>query len=453
MQTGKTLGAVGQKCLEGNIHYLAASCGRAGAPDRMHMPETITPADVAAVGDPGDDTGRRFDYQHTYAAILCCSLLDPSSGCSEVFCEHHEDILMRMAQGFQGVQVKTRNPDGDAWKATDPAILSALCRFVQLDAQWPGQFCGFLIATNHFFFNSAETGSNLKHLLELATQANDFDSAPKKLKTFIRKIVNATKATAAKVLATLKKTRCTSDLPKLDDIKQELRETICGVYSPAQAAVTATLKRLADALVSEARRAASLDHRDALPGYFAALLNAEEQGVTRLIAGKRIDKDRFLVVLTQSLQNHSLLIPTTSPVAPLAAKKHTRLEKKLEAGGLSAVSINAAKDLQASALHKFLEWREALGEEEALKRYAHIKTAVLSDCSSAHETASENQPPFGRAMLQGLKERISRRRQEGQTPLFDCLNEHLEGCAYELTNECKVWWSKPFPVNGEPEET
>src|SRR6185503_9550134 len=145
--------------------------------------------------------------------------------------------------------------------------------------------------------------------------------------------------------------------------------------SPAQAAIPATLKKLADELVSEARRAASLDHRDALPGYFAALLAAAEAEVIKSIDGKRIDKSRLLGVLKQSLQTHSLLIPTISPVAPVAAKKHTRLEKKLEAGGLAAVSINAAKDLQASALHKFLEWREALGEEEALKRYGHIKTA------------------------------------------------------------------------------
>jgi len=359
---------------------------------------------------------------------------------------------MRMAQGFQGVQVKTRNQDGEAWKATDPAIRSALCRFVQLDAQWPKHFCGFLIATNHFFFNTAATGSNLKYLLEQAKQANDFNSAPKNLKTFIQKLAKETKATSTAVLATLKKTRCTSDLPKLDDIKRELRETICGVYSPAQAAVTATLKRLADELVSETRRAASLDHRDALPGYFAALLNAQDEDVVRSIAGKRLDKTRILAVLQHSIQATSLLIPTTSPVAPVFPEKHTRLEKKLEAGGLSAVSINAAKDLQASALHKFLEWREALGEEEALKRYFHIKTAVLSDCSSAYETASVTSTPFGRAMLQHLKDRIGTRRQQGQTPLFDCLNEHLEGCAYELTNECKVWWSKPFAVGGETGE-
>jgi hypothetical protein len=360
---------------------------------------------------------------------------------------------MRTAKGFQGVQVKTRNLDGEAWKASDPAMRSAICRFVKLDCAWPNQFCGFLIATNHFFYNTVETGSNLKYLLEQATQAVDFTSSSKKLKSFIRQIAKETKATAPAVLGTLKKTRCTSDLPKLDDIKQELRETICGAYTPAQAAVPATLRRLADELISETRRAASLDHRDALPGYFAALGDAAEVEVAKLISGKRIDKARVEGVLKQSLQTTSLLITTTSPVAPVAAKKHTRLEKKLEVGGLSAVSINAAKDLQASALHKFLEWRESLGEEEALKRYSHIKTAMMSDCSSAFESASVTQSPFGRAMLNTLKERIRLRRQEGQTPLFDCLNEHLEGCAYELTNECKVWWSEPFPINGGSGET
>lgn len=359
---------------------------------------------------------------------------------------------MRMRQGFQGVQVKTRNQDGEAWKANDPALFSALCRFVLLDAQWPGQFCGFLLATNHFFFCAANTGSNIKFLLELAGGSTDFNTAPKQLKTFVRKIAKDTGTSTDNVLATLKKTRCSSELPKLDDIKQELRETVCSSYPPAQAIVPATLRKLADDLVSETRRAASLDHRDILPGYFAALLNAAEQGVAATIAGKRMDKNRVLGIMNQCLQSKSLLISTTSPAAPVPARKHTRLEKKLEAGGLSAVSINAAKDLQAAALHKFLEWREALGEDEALKRYSHIKTAALTDCASAYEAAASTQPPFGRIMLRELKGQIDRRRRSGDTPFFDCLNEHLEGCAYELTNECKVWWSEPFPINGEVEE-
>ncbi len=45
------------------------------------MLDTRTPAGIATVRDPGNDTGWRFDYQHPYAAIFCCSLLDQNSGC------------------------------------------------------------------------------------------------------------------------------------------------------------------------------------------------------------------------------------------------------------------------------------------------------------------------------------------------------------------------------------
>lgn len=49
---------------------------------------TVTAPDtVPATGDPGDDTARRYRYQWTYAAIVCCMLLDDTEDVAEVFCE------------------------------------------------------------------------------------------------------------------------------------------------------------------------------------------------------------------------------------------------------------------------------------------------------------------------------------------------------------------------------
>ncbi|WP_157726327.1 dsDNA nuclease domain-containing protein, partial [Imhoffiella purpurea] len=52
------------------------------------------PENTLADGDPGDDTANRYRFQWTWAAIMCCKLLDDSEDVEEVFCEHHEDVLL-----------------------------------------------------------------------------------------------------------------------------------------------------------------------------------------------------------------------------------------------------------------------------------------------------------------------------------------------------------------------
>ncbi len=119
---------------------------------------TPSPDTVPTTGDPGDDTARRYRYQFTYAGILCCSLLDDTLDVIEVFCEHHEDVLVKHANGlFTGCQVKTRAPEGEPWKANDEAIEAACARFVALENEFPGKFRAFVIVTNHVFYSNAKT--------------------------------------------------------------------------------------------------------------------------------------------------------------------------------------------------------------------------------------------------------------------------------------------------------
>lgn len=54
-----------------------------------------SPADIAAQGDPGDETARRYFYQWSYTAILACGLLELNGEITEIFCEHHDDILAK----------------------------------------------------------------------------------------------------------------------------------------------------------------------------------------------------------------------------------------------------------------------------------------------------------------------------------------------------------------------
>lgn len=412
------------------------------------MTQQLTPANTVPSEDIGAETGYRFGYQNAWAATLACALIDEPVEFTELFCEHHEDILLKQANGkFQGIQVKTRQLAGAPWKADDEGVFKSLCRFVLLDAQFPNQFAKFVFVTNHFFFETSPSGKNLPHVLAEAVKVPSVASAPTIVIRLANKLAKKMKRSTEEVLSTLKKTNCTADLPKLNDSRKVLRESIIRAYPPAQDAVFSVLEKVASQLIAAVRAASSLEHLDSLPAYLCLLNDAEAVEGRRRIEAKLFGPERIRKVLQESLSTSSLLGGVIPDVAVPAGEARNRLEKKLEAGGLSVVSINLATDLSASALHRFLEWRERFGEKEALRRYHHLKTLVLKDCASAHEDTKNDQELFGRKMLESLRARLTTRVQAGSAAVFDCREEHLEGCAYELTGACKVWWSKLFNLN------
>lgn len=58
-----------------------------------------SPEDVIARDDPGDATADRFRFQYTWTTVVCCMLLDDTEDVEEVFCEHHEDVLLKHTDG------------------------------------------------------------------------------------------------------------------------------------------------------------------------------------------------------------------------------------------------------------------------------------------------------------------------------------------------------------------
>src|SRR5258707_209203 len=108
------------------------------------------PDEVSARGDPGDITAQRYQYQWACAAIACCMLLDEFEDVVEVFCEHHEDVLLKHQDGsFTGQQIKTRDSAQPFWKTSDAAVRESCVRFARLESAFSGQFRRFQFLTNH----------------------------------------------------------------------------------------------------------------------------------------------------------------------------------------------------------------------------------------------------------------------------------------------------------------
>jgi hypothetical protein len=368
----------------------------------------------------------------------------------EVFCEQHEDVLLKHSDGtFTGVQVKTRETGGKPWTATEEPILNALCRFVCLERDFPAYFRCFVLATNHGFLSNTASGTCLPHLLELARGTADEKSADTALQRYLKKLNKKTGCPESVCLATLKRCKCDHSLPKLDHIKQELANTLAESWEGAADASLPALLRAADGVTAECQRASSLDHTQTLPRYLSASVNATDAAIDAKISGKRLSRERIERVLRDTLAATSLLTGPNPQRPEGAVANLTTLEMKLIAGGFSTVSVTAAKELRTKADYKSLEWMHRLGESEGLKRHEHIRMVVLNDCATALEQTKVQNAPFGIAMRSALRARFRERRSQPQgAPLFDCLDEHLEGHAYSLTRECKVWWSEPFTIQG-----
>jgi hypothetical protein len=96
--------------------------------ETAHSPDT-----ELSSGDRGDDVQRRFRYQSAYAAQLSLELLTEETEYSDLYCEQHEDVLLKRNDGrFNAFQVKTREIERGPFKTGDEEILKSLKRFFEL---------------------------------------------------------------------------------------------------------------------------------------------------------------------------------------------------------------------------------------------------------------------------------------------------------------------------------
>lgn len=419
----------------------------------------LSPENVLDDRDPGDDTLRRYRYQATYAAILAVRIAHQDPGTPrefvEVFCEHHDDILLKLPSGrFQAVQVKTQQLGGNPFKSSDVEVKTALGKFVSKQMAFANSFERFLIVTNHQFFRK-DNKASLFHLVEKAEQATGPDPGDMDkglsgfinsfLKEFNRGRKTPGRASREHALSVLKKLRVDDSLPKLPDIHSRLREVIKDSHSDYRVSTYADLERAANALSQMAYLRSSLPNDGASYLYLAYADNPGVAESKAIIDAKRISSADVSDLLAREIADCPILV-AADPVDPSTLPADLPVaEKKMTAGGLSATTVAAARDWRASTEYLQRQWAAKLGEQPAVERYNAVATAVQTACSEAHEV-TRCEDLQGPKMLEQLKTSLKRKKMDG-TEFFNCKEEHLLGHAVIRTAQCKVWWSKEFDVN------
>lgn len=403
----------------------------------------IAPDQTLAPSDPGDETARRYRFQHSWAAIVCCMLLDDTQDVIEVFCEQHEDVLLKHRDGrFTGQQIKTRESDQPVWKASDEQVRSACARFVQLDADYPGVFRAFRFLTSHPL-HVADNAQSLGYVLAQIATADAVADLPSSVSKWLSRVSRQVNIAEIISFRALKKATALADLPKLMDSSMRLIQTLTGCWTPATECSHEQVALAAQTLIDECARASALDHQQLLPGYCLAIHQPDADTAAR-IAGKRMSVERVRSVLTRGLSTTASLAGDPNKLVELGQGSTELLLKKLDAGGFSAVSRNSAEDLRDKADYLGIAWTKKLGRTKGLERYDHVRSIALSDAARAFEATKADTQRFGPSMREDLRRRFQNRRTNGEQ-LFDCSDEHLEGVAYSLTAQCKVQWSSDRP--------
>lgn len=396
-----------------------------------------------SIVDAGDDMQRRLRYQAACGAIMSLDLfvLDDLEA---VFCEHHEDFLIKKKSGrFIGVQVKTQLTAIGPFKSNDPAILSALSRFVALEKEFPDKFDAYLIVANCDFYDVQDSETNLRFVVQRlsANPQASFTGTAKKLIDDLRAANSCSKKL---VRATIAKVRVDGSSPKFEDVVPVLASKIGRVRRDISS--YPELQRCADSILNHVLKASALPCDQVLRSHLVLSSSPDEAAVLAAVEHKRITHDTLSALITNSTE--ILLTSASGNMVRLTFPFGShRLEKKMAIGGISATSIEVAKDHQTSAEHALQEWIARYGGEVADERCTHIDVAVRTRCAEAFDETYSDTAPFGSHMLAEVRKKI------GELSID---KQHVLGLSYEqllgfvslATQQCKVWWSDRFDFPG-----
>lgn len=439
------------------------------------------PDEILDPTDPGDDMQRRLRYQATRAVMLALSLLDEETDTEEVFCEHHEDILVKKrGSRFIGEQVKTKLDEGGPLRSIDKEVVRSIQRFASLESRHGEFFDGYVLGSNAGFWDEDKTTSSLPYLLKLASEAGD-GKIPKNVLAYLKKLFPKPKRTrhaGAKTnltdpvhangstssgngqacdilkkweksieygIAVLKKLRAET-LPSLRDMKAALIDML-PTFPEVGDRLYSELDTIADALIAEALKAAALAHETARDRYLVAFDDPGRIILDETLKGKRITRDRILAIIQRALPARPDLCTCDHFSVEQMPQGMTILEKKMAAGGLSIGNIGLAKDQKASTEYLLLQWLHRNGKTATDERYQHLRTLVRSECQEAFDSTNTDTRPFGPAMLHEIRTRLRTRHQYEKGNLFGCKYEHLLGMVGVLTEDCTLWWSKEFEIH------
>ncbi|MEV7507848.1 dsDNA nuclease domain-containing protein [Streptomyces sp. NPDC091201] len=391
----------------------------------MHEPEE----------DSGSDTADRYEYQYQVAARHCC---DFDRGELEwVLCEWHTDYILSFGDGrYVLVSVKHRELNQGLWtinRLCDDGGLKTLCTRWR-ECRTPYQT---RLATNGALDREAKN-------LAKACAAGDRKALQEFARDFHVKLGCQNIDEALQFLLSL---RIEAELPPRRYIRAENIESYVRPMLARSRDRRTESWQVYDAVVDVVRQAARAADNNRPRTWTISRFDAldsnvllEENVQRRLIDGARV-AGRIEAIPRSGV---ALLQADSDPGTAV----ETRLSKKLRHGGIGETGIQSARRTRSSWATFEAQYSSPLPHEGDL--IDDLKTRVLHEAAMAEAESFTESATYGRKMLAILSNKLTPEG-IGAAPGIPLDRLHLLGLAYQLTDECKVWWSPEFDVDSDGE--
>ncbi|MFF3057019.1 dsDNA nuclease domain-containing protein [Streptomyces sp. NPDC057909] len=380
--------------------------------------------------DSGSETADRYAFQYQVIARHCCEF--DASDLEWLLCEWHTDYVLALSGGrYVLVSVKHREPNQGNWtlnRLYDDGGLKTLCDRWR-DCRKPQQ-CR--LATNGVLDKEA------KNLADACASGNSgiiVDFA----QTNHAKLGCATPKEAEEFLRSL---RIEEDLPSRKYIRAHNVETFVRPMLRRSKTSLVDAGKAYDAILEAIWLASRAFGRAAAPSTWQlSRIDSLDSHVLREedVRKRLIDASVIKEQLTQLPTLGGGLLQTGTA----GHLTETRLVKKLRRGEVGETAIQAARRTRQTWAEYSARYRTPLpGEGDLLD---DLTTRVLHEAGMAESECAEPDSAYGKKMLAILNDRLLPERM-GLSDQRSLDRLHLLGLAYQLTDECKIWWSPEFDL-------
>ena len=377
--------------------------------------------------DAGAATADRYRFQYCCAAARLLAAIAAGVVC-EVICEWHEDFLVISSDGsVEAVSVKHRDDGSAAWTiATLGGQAGNLRRLLDTFQRANGQIdCCFESnrGSNTADLNSLDIAKRDAARAELAQRLG---ASREDLDVFLERLTITRVPDRGYIINAYADLYAAAALDRLG---------ITGL-EPSRA-VRIAYELIADASAERLSTATTVIVLTAPPADRRTVIKAE-------VFKARCVTDRDVAdALQEAARQRVPRLPTLDGEAP----DETSMSKKLRAGGLGESVVDTAKRRRTGWFAHRAQYRDILYRQEELNS---LQEWVQDQANLAESAALDaGVLPYGRAMHSDLIGRLhdtaavpEGTRPEDRNPTL------LTGAAYQLTDDCAIWFSPGEEVQG-----
>jgi hypothetical protein len=386
--------------------------------------------DTSPLDDSGAATQARFRFQHDCTARLAFGMLaaaDAAGGIVLVVCEEHEDAIVLYEHDVVEL-VSVRHYDDQTLSLPDlrNAVVGLFRRW-----QSTGRSARCRLMTNGKPVAGAKRARGLidachsKKPEQWVASVMEWTGSqdPDEVSGFLCGFSVDDPTGAREVIAAI-------------NIQHVVRPALAAAGFDLDPGVA--YQRVVD-LVGRCNRSEPMDDT-AMLRYLADADRASARARAQERIGRRaIDRERLMEALLEPVfpEQHLQLSFDQVPVS-----EGSTLERKLKLGGFGPTTINAAQMLRANWEALETRWRVDVPGGDPV--FADLRGRALTAAARAERRALAD-GTYGPAMHDEVEREFTVDGLE-RRPAFTIDDELLLGLVYELTDECRIWWSAEQPL-------